>query len=224
MCFCGSPKHEGEPCKNGLKCVNCGENHSPRDRNCRILKQEVQIQNVKVLNKISYAEAKRKVTPRTSPSNPVTYANVTANDNSSKIIKELVPEITKIVIEQVQKTLSDSFQLAATKNIITQNFNRHIDPNDSTNEGSGRTDTSTAMSEKRKRNESYIHYRESDSEDSIPPSATDSTTRTVKKKRGWQKGKPRKEAIDQPKTPTQPPIQITHTQPTCSNQIQNPPG
>lgn len=188
------------------------------------MKQEIQIQNVKTLDKVSYAEAKRKVIPRSSQNNPATYANVVANDNNSKILKELIPEITKIVLEQVQKTLTDNIQLTTIKNITTQNVNKYIDPNDSTNEGSCRTDTSTAMSDKRKRKESYIQYRESDSDDSIPPSVTDSDTRTVKKKRGWQKGKPRKEVTEHLKTPTQPPILTTHTQQTCSSQIQIPPG
>ncbi|KAK7899409.1 hypothetical protein WMY93_020262 [Mugilogobius chulae] len=52
-------EHEYGKCATGVqpKCCNCGEAHSAAYRGCQVLKQEVEIQKVRVEKKLSYVEA-----------------------------------------------------------------------------------------------------------------------------------------------------------------------
>ncbi|CAH2020374.1 unnamed protein product [Acanthoscelides obtectus] len=60
MCTCGQPNHPGEPCNEHKKCINCEGQHAADSRECPRMKEEVAIQRVRTLEKISYLEAKRK--------------------------------------------------------------------------------------------------------------------------------------------------------------------
>lgn len=61
-------------------------------------KTELAIQEIKVVEKISYSEARPKVVSLT-PTVGISYAQVThsGRDNISEIITQLTPEITSIV-------------------------------------------------------------------------------------------------------------------------------
>ncbi|XP_071052624.1 uncharacterized protein [Onthophagus taurus] len=61
ICVCGKAAHEGQPCESPLVCVNCGGPHSARSRVCPVYKKEVAIQEIKTKERLTYAEAKRKV-------------------------------------------------------------------------------------------------------------------------------------------------------------------
>lgn len=63
---CGED-HEYEECNKSRqpKCCNCGGSHSVAYGGCEIMKREVQVQQVRVRNKISYAEAVKVVKQRT---------------------------------------------------------------------------------------------------------------------------------------------------------------
>ncbi|CAH2019539.1 unnamed protein product [Acanthoscelides obtectus] len=61
MCTCGQPNHPGEPCNEHKKCINCEGQHAADSRECPRMKEEIVIQRVRTLEKISYLEAKRKI-------------------------------------------------------------------------------------------------------------------------------------------------------------------
>ncbi|XP_072180502.1 uncharacterized protein [Diadema setosum] len=58
---CGDP-HTFEECpqKDTPKCINCGENHSAAYSGCREVKKAKEIQKLKVMNNLTYAQATRK--------------------------------------------------------------------------------------------------------------------------------------------------------------------
>ena len=47
-------------CKNEAKCVNCHKNHQSKSNQCEIWKKEKEIMKIKVTQKITYLEAKKK--------------------------------------------------------------------------------------------------------------------------------------------------------------------
>ncbi|XP_067281993.1 uncharacterized protein [Pseudorasbora parva] len=59
---CGG-EHEYGKCQEGtkLKCCNCGGEHSSAYRGCEVSKRQAEVQRVKAVQGISYAEAARKV-------------------------------------------------------------------------------------------------------------------------------------------------------------------
>nr|CAH7734066.1 unnamed protein product [Callosobruchus chinensis] len=77
ICPCGISAHDGTPCQEPKKCVNCGGAHSAAYKGCPKYKTEASIQKIKATENISYIEAKRKVVVNT-PSSNVTYGNVAA--------------------------------------------------------------------------------------------------------------------------------------------------
>ncbi|KAJ8930450.1 hypothetical protein NQ314_016777 [Rhamnusium bicolor] len=61
VCICGKTLHEGVPCGTHITCVNCERPHSAKSISCLKFKTELTIQKIKVTEKISYFEAKKKV-------------------------------------------------------------------------------------------------------------------------------------------------------------------
>ena len=55
---CGQTEHEGE-CQNGLKCVNCSENHPASSKSCPVFKKEQAIQQLRAEKGVSFPEARR---------------------------------------------------------------------------------------------------------------------------------------------------------------------
>ncbi|CAH2003047.1 unnamed protein product, partial [Acanthoscelides obtectus] len=89
ICPCGNPPHEG-PCPEPKKCVNC---------ECPKLKAEAAIQKVKVMENITYAEAKRKVNI-TTPKPTTSYSAAVQKSsemNIQQIISTIIPHIETAV-------------------------------------------------------------------------------------------------------------------------------
>ncbi|XP_024085183.1 uncharacterized protein LOC112127881 [Cimex lectularius] len=61
ICSCGVPVHEGRPCVDPPRCVNCDGPHHARSSACRILKEEREIQRLKAEKGMSHVEARALV-------------------------------------------------------------------------------------------------------------------------------------------------------------------
>jgi hypothetical protein len=64
---CGQEGHDFSSCGNPVQCVNCKGDHCAYSRECAKWKQEREIQSVKVMDRISFRDAKRKVLARGVP-------------------------------------------------------------------------------------------------------------------------------------------------------------
>lgn len=183
LCKCGSRPHTGSPCEEPLRCINCGGNHSAISQKCPTLIRELKIQKMKVDEKLSYNDAKRKVINSEGPLR-MTYAEATGpKDNTKSIVQELVPTISKIIEEQLTKSLQK------LQTVLVPPSQRH----------EIRLDRPKLPREKRKRIdvETSSFYIESDDSRTVddelagPSTSADEVVKT-KKKKGWPKGKPRK--------------------------------
>ncbi|KAG7196346.1 hypothetical protein KM043_018792 [Ampulex compressa] len=128
ICACGSPPHDDTECALPMICVNCGNQHSARSKNCPTFKQEQEIQRIKITKKIPYNEAKRLV-KTSSRIKPSSYAEITDNKtttNQSNNMKELatllIPEISKIVQMQL------NIQIASLKSVLTNPSTAELTP------------------------------------------------------------------------------------------------
>lgn len=158
ICMCGKPPHESQPCEEPLKCVNCLGDHSSRSKDCPVYKQELAIQEIKVKEKLSYLEAKKKVVVQT-PKTGVSYAkaiSTPAKIDSASIIKELIPQLVT--------ALKDVFVCKERKeNIDETNFKTPVSQDVSRQESEDISDSESIQSyasssielpiEKRKREE-----------------------------------------------------------------------
>jgi hypothetical protein len=64
---CSQEGHDFSSCGNPVQCANCKGDHCAYSKECAKWKQEKEIQNVKVLDKVSFQEAKRRVLARGMP-------------------------------------------------------------------------------------------------------------------------------------------------------------
>lgn len=84
---CNEDKHihtRDEKCTRQPKCVNCGSNeHNSYNRTCSELKRQVEIQTIKVTQKVSFSEAVKRSNLQRN-----TYAQVTANKNNTNSTKQ----------------------------------------------------------------------------------------------------------------------------------------
>lgn len=182
LCACGKPPHTGNPCQDPMKCVNCGGLHSARSKNCPKMVEEIAIQNIKVKERISYTDARRKVA-QSNRTAQVPYSQVVATNKESiakSILQELMPDITKAIEEQIQNSFTkvlDKSSSLAPKQIPKTPQTTDMGP----------------PTEKRKRNEFKAMHEDSfDSDESSTLSQTSSLSCRGKKKKGWPKGKARK--------------------------------
>ena len=74
--LCAQEHHDGD-CKGPKLCVNCGGDHPSNSKICSILAQEKEVQRVKILEKCSFAQAKKKVQERMQIQQ-TSYAKVSA--------------------------------------------------------------------------------------------------------------------------------------------------
>lgn len=164
ICACGQPPHE-PPCSDNKKCVNCQGPHSAGYKNCPTYKVENAIQKVKTIEKITYSEAKKKVTVSTpKPNISYSAATTSTQDKTEDMIKEILPRLEVLI-----------------RNTIIANLNNQkanlefLQPTRPRSES-----VSTVQSNTSKRG---LDQMDSTSEDE---------TKDSKKQRGWPKGKPRK--------------------------------
>ncbi|KAK5640937.1 hypothetical protein RI129_009484 [Pyrocoelia pectoralis] len=67
-CVCGKPAHEGIWCEEPIVCPNCQGPHKATTKTCAVYKQEIKIQEVKVIHRLSYFDAKKRVDTMVTPS------------------------------------------------------------------------------------------------------------------------------------------------------------
>ncbi|XP_071054993.1 uncharacterized protein [Onthophagus taurus] len=110
ICVCGKAAHEGQPCESPLVCVNCGGPHSARSRVCPVYKKEVAIQEIKTKERLTYAEAKRKVQAmQRTPVSGVSYSAVASTQPKyDSLVKDLIPAIVAAIKPLIQRTSSPS--------------------------------------------------------------------------------------------------------------------
>ena len=79
---CGEEGHNLDDCQNEPKCVNCQGDHVAISRDCPKWKIEKDIVTLKYTEKISFADARKRLQPSFDPSND-SYATVTPNPPQS---------------------------------------------------------------------------------------------------------------------------------------------
>lgn len=175
VCVCGKPLHEGNPCGNEVLCVNCGGKHSARSRNCPTYKTEKAIQELKVKEKITYFEARKRVVVNT-PKN-ISYARATVavpetkeNFNIKDLVNELIPTLVKelklVFVSKVEMIPAERYRKESASSIASEvPYEKRKRPASNTEESS---DGEGAASEKERFDQKQ------------------------KKPKGWPKGKPRK--------------------------------
>jgi len=76
---CGQAKHEGG-CVGPKFCVNCEGPHSANLRDCLVWKREQEIQKIRITERCSFAEAKRKM-EALKPTSGETFTQVLYSDS-----------------------------------------------------------------------------------------------------------------------------------------------
>jgi hypothetical protein len=186
VCACGLPPHEDTPCTNNPKCVNCNGPHTSRYAKCPILQREREIKKLMTLNKTTYGEAKKQLSPSfLQVKNDTSYAKVasTPKIDVQALAKELLP-ILMSALTPILQSVS-----AKTQQTETETF---VPPKSRPPAG-----CSESQPEKRKRDASDGTYDissgDEDGQSSSSMSATQSQSSVTRKRgKGWPKGKPRK--------------------------------
>lgn len=78
-----------ERCENPALCINCRMNHSSLYRKCEVFKKEKEIQYIRVKNKVSYFEARRRY--KIDHPLPVTFARTTTQEMNEHEEHQLNP-------------------------------------------------------------------------------------------------------------------------------------
>ncbi|GFT16238.1 uncharacterized protein TNCV_2245491 [Trichonephila clavipes] len=82
---CSSTEHASEACTTERrKCANCKGEHAAYSKICPKWQQEKEIQRIKVLENISYSEAKKRVVNILPPRASTSYANAVITNTKSK--------------------------------------------------------------------------------------------------------------------------------------------
>ncbi|GFW57109.1 uncharacterized protein TNCV_1116371 [Trichonephila clavipes] len=82
---CSSTEHASEACTTeSRKCANCKGEHAAYSKICPKWQQEKEIQRIKVLENISYSEAKKRVVNILPPRASTSYANAVITNTKSK--------------------------------------------------------------------------------------------------------------------------------------------
>ncbi|XP_044741119.1 uncharacterized protein LOC123302309 [Chrysoperla carnea] len=110
ICVCGKAVHDGTDCPQPVSCINCGGPHNARSRNCPVYKQELTIQELKTINKLSYIEARKQYLsslPRTQSG--ATYASVSAPPAAppKDLAQQLAPMIFQIMEKMIHEKLKN---------------------------------------------------------------------------------------------------------------------
>jgi len=89
---CAEEGHDDRSCGKNPKCVNCEGDHPAFSKNCPLWRQEKEIQELKVKNKVSYFEAKKLVLGN---SLPTSYANIAKKQPSVAVGTQTDPVQTE---------------------------------------------------------------------------------------------------------------------------------
>lgn len=85
---CAQLYYDESPCKSKVVCVNCRQDHNSWSKKCQIYEDEFEIQRIRITERISMREARRK--RRSQVPAPV-FATVTSNRTFSKVTQENLP-------------------------------------------------------------------------------------------------------------------------------------
>ncbi|XP_055715161.1 uncharacterized protein LOC129809376 [Phlebotomus papatasi] len=77
---CAEKNHDPNPCKEQIKCANCGDAHIASSKSCPIFKKEQKIQEIKVTERITYKAAKVRYESLCSGEFGKSYAEVSRNN------------------------------------------------------------------------------------------------------------------------------------------------
>lgn len=189
-CVCGKELHPDEPCINPMKCINCLGPHSSRAKDCPKLIEEMAVQKIKTEEKITFAEARRKVKGSVVLNGP-SYAKVAAATSQTQasikdIVKELVPEIVRICTSILKDAMQNQGENTETKR-TKEKRPLSSDPPAS--------EEKRKCSEQESRSESEniidIDQEMYETDESLSQSEF-ATPRTKHKKPGWPRGRRRK--------------------------------
>lgn len=111
LCPCGLPPHESSPCKQPITCVNCEGIHPANDKNCPKYKTEAAIINLKVTERISYGEAKKRVMINT-PTRNLSYASAAnaASIKNDDLVKQISSQLQDIITKTINQELQNAFK------------------------------------------------------------------------------------------------------------------
>ncbi|XP_031332884.1 uncharacterized protein LOC116163173 [Photinus pyralis] len=193
-CVCGKPPHDEDQCEIPIECPNCKGPHKSITKTCPVYRQESKIQEVKVIHKLTYIEAKKKVDTMVTPSTsfaqvasvPIPVSAKPAEPEIRRIIKEEIEALKRILTSQ--NILVPSPQPVLKVPIPVSNINLLSEP--TTSSELECMDTETRGS-KRKTSLAKSRSRES-SVTSVDEDKVTEAKQERKRKPGWPKGKPRK--------------------------------
>ena len=104
---CGHEAHESE-CQFPPCCVNCHGNHASNSRDCPSFKSEKEIQKIRVTEKVSFPEARR----RFQEQNPVTFSRT-----FTQVVSAPSP---KLAIGQTQTTFGEPVSRQPSRSVSSQ--------------------------------------------------------------------------------------------------------
>lgn len=198
LCICGKEPHVGSPCNDPIICINCNGEHSARSRNCPVYKEEAAIQKIKTEEKISFAEARKRVKSSiVTPIPGISYSQmasvtkpVLSEDVVKDIVSKLVPDIVKICLDTIKQTnipISNTVQETTTQKITGQtDENQSMEINPNTHDKRKRGDNTPSDTECPGLDE------ELDPDETCSQNSSTTPLRSRKGKLGWKKGRPRK--------------------------------
>ncbi|KAK4887846.1 hypothetical protein RN001_004117 [Aquatica leii] len=185
-CVCGKPTHEGSWCEEPIVCPNCQGQHKATAKTCAVFRQEMKIQKVKIVHRLSYFDAKKKVHTMVTPSTSFAQVATAPARIPIQAVQAIGPEIKSIDVKELERELLPRL-VDALKAVFALR-------NDSTEEVTGTKLTLDINRENKKRKDDQRTPPEKKSciEGSQPSFSQQTDTNMVKKPRGWPKGKTRK--------------------------------
>ncbi|GFQ73961.1 uncharacterized protein TNCT_223301 [Trichonephila clavata] len=125
---CSNTEHASEACTTERrKCANCKGEHAAYSKICTKWQQEKEIQRIKVLENLSYSEAKKRVVNILPPRTSSSYANAVMTNTKSKKDTATQTEISNIETPtNIDNLISESHkdspiaQKPITNNLIEQ--------------------------------------------------------------------------------------------------------
>ena len=120
-CAGNAHQHNEEDCTYPLKCINCGEQHSARSKQCKQWKLEKEVLQVKYSQNIAFPEARKIVNSRHAA--PTTsYASITKSGNKSVELKDAQTQTPTVdsTITTTQKTPEQGNNTKTQQTLVTK--------------------------------------------------------------------------------------------------------
>lgn len=111
-----------EKCNKSSKCVNCSKNHNSFYRNCDIFKKEKTIQFIRIKNRISYFEARRRY--KIEHPLPISFAKMVKPDSeSTENVKKADTQPSTSGKSEICQMETEEIVLENTKKCISKDGN-----------------------------------------------------------------------------------------------------